>query len=84
MGVTIKKLGIIATKNYSNLYESCKRFKKTHLVIRVFRNISQLQFKRKKLELVSRLQRLNFKRYQLYLLGPFQTRQIVSTSFTRQ
>ena len=50
MGVTIKKLGIIATKNYTNLYESCKRFKKTHLVIRVFRNICRLQFKKKEIE----------------------------------
>ena len=66
MGVTIKKLRIIATKNYSNLCESCKRFKKTHFVIRVFRNICRLQFKRKKLELVSWLQRLNFKRYISY------------------
>ena len=49
MGVTIKKLGIIATKNYSNLYESCKRFKKTHLVKRVFRNICWLQFKKKEI-----------------------------------
>ena len=50
MGVTIKKLGIIATKNYTNLYERCKRFKKTHLVIRVFRNICRLQFKKKEIE----------------------------------